>query len=339
MENKHEFKYNYILYNMENGYKWEMYRDLQALSNVRMCKGALPMNEPLLHKIHKFHWSAKVNSKINLPFKKLWFKKMTNGKFADNKPVCFILYGGQYAIRDPRLCDYMRKLNPENKIALHYRDLMKSDANHIDMLKDKVDIIYTYDRGEAEKYGLEYDSSYVYSRLAETTEPKEFDYDLFFVGYAKDRLSLILKVLKKGNEEGLRCRFLIAGVEEKDRLPLEGAEYLSSTIPYLEVIAYVNHSKCILELTQGDAEGATMRTAEAILYKRKLITNCNRAAQRPYFNPHQMSTFTSENDIDFNFIKEPIPYEKLSDTESFSPVSELLRLEEYFETGKGFDNI
>ena len=339
MENKHEFKYNYILYNMENGYKWEMYRDLQKLSNVRMCKGALPFNEKLLHKIHKLHWSAKINKKINLPFKKLWFKKMTDGKFADNKPVCFILYGGQYAIRDPRLCDYIRKLNPENKIAIHYRDLMKSDADHIEMLKAKADVIYTYDRGEAEKYGLEYDSSYVYSRLAETTQPESFDYDLFFVGYAKDRLPLIHSVLQKAASEGIRCKFLIAGVDEKDKLDHPGATYLNSAIPYPEVIAYVNKSKCILELTQGDAEGATMRTAEAILYKRKLITNCNRAAERPYFNPEQMSTFTDENDINYDFIKEPIPYEKLSDAESFSPVSELLRLEEYFEAGTGFDTV
>lgn len=336
---KKEFRYNYILYNMENGYKWEMYRDLQKLTNVRMCKGALPFNEPFLHKLHKFHWSAKINAKIKLPFKKLWFKKMTTGRFADSKPVCFILYGGQYAIRDPRLCDYIRKLNPENKIAIHYRDLMKSDADHIEMLKEKSDVIYTYDRGEAQKYGLEYDSSYVYSRLAETTEPESFDYDLLFVGYAKNRLTLIHNVLKRAHEEGIRCKFLIAGVEEKDKLNHPGAEYLNGTIPYTEVIGYVNRSKCILELTQADAEGATMRTAEAILYKRKLITNCNRAAQRPYFNSDQMSTFTTENDIDYDFIKAPIPYEKLSNTESFSPISELLRLEEYFETGKGFDTV
>ena len=55
MDNNHKWKYNYILYNMENGYKWDMYRELKELPNVRMCRGALPMNEPLLHKLHKIH--------------------------------------------------------------------------------------------------------------------------------------------------------------------------------------------------------------------------------------------------------------------------------------------
>ncbi len=337
MENKHEWKYNYILYNMANGYKWDMYRELQNLKHVRMCKGALPMNEPFLHAIHKVHWSEKVNSIIKLPFKKLWFKRMTNGHFEDDKPVCFVLYGGQYAIRDPRFCDYIRKLNPENKIALHYRDLMKSDVQHLDMLKEKIDVIYTYDRGEAEKYNLEYNSAYVYSRLAETTEPEEFDYDLFFIGYAKDRLELLHKVLIKANEENIKCKFMLVGVDTKDQIDVPGVEYLNGTIPYTEVINLVNRSKCILELTQSQAEGTTMRTFESIIYKRKLLTNCNRANERPTYNPVQMSTFTNENDIDYNFIREPIRYQELNDSDSFSPVIELLRLEEYFATGKGFD--
>lgn len=338
MESK-DFKYNYILYNMENGYKWQMYSELHNRDFIRMCKGALPMNEPFLHKLHKIHWSAKINSKIKLPFKKLWFKKMTNGKFADNKPVCYILYGGQYAVRDPRLCDYIRNLNPDNKIALHYRDLIKSEAKHIEMLKNKTDVIYTYDKGEAEKYGIKYDSSYVYSRLAEVSQPEEFDYDLLFVGYAKDRLNLIHRVLKRAVENNIRCKFILVGVKEDEKLNLPGVEYIDSTIPYKEVVDYVNRSRCILELTQENAEGATMRTAEAIVYKRKLLTNCNRARERADFNPEQMRAFTSENDIDYQFIKDPIPYGKLSDAESYSPFSELLKLEEFFATGEGFDKI
>lgn len=338
MESK-DFKYNYILYNMENGYKWQMYAELHNRDFIRMCKGALPMNEPFLHKIHKLHWSAKLNRKIRLPFKKIWFKKMTDGKFSDNKPVCYILYGGQYAIRDPRICDYIRKLNPENKIALHYRDLLKSEEKHIEMLKNKIDVIYTYDKGEAEKYSIEYDGSYVYSRLAEVTEPENFDYDLLFVGYAKDRLELIHRVLKRATQNGISCKFIIVGVKPEERLDVPGVEYLDSTIPYTEVVDYVNRSRCILELTQGNAEGATMRTAEAIVYKRKLLTNCNRAQERADFNPRQMRFFTDENDIDYQFIKDPIPYSELSESESYSPFSELLRLEKYFSTGEGFDKI
>lgn len=338
MESK-DFKYNYILYNMENGYKWQMYSELHGKDFIRMCKGALPMNEPILHKLHKFHWSAKVNSKIKLPFKKLWFKKMTNGKFKDNKPVCFVLYGGQYAVRDPRLCDYIKKLNPENKIALHYRDLIKSEAKHLDMLKDKTDIIYTYDQGDAEKYGIMHNAYYVYSKLKDTTTPEKFDYDLFFVGYAKDRLNLIHKVLKKAISEKISCKFIIVGVDKKDRLDVPQAEYLDGTIPYTEVINYIQKSKCILEISQENAKGMTMRTPEAILYKRKLLTNRVCIKDNPLYNSSHMSIFTDENNIDFDFLKSPVPYDEIIETDYFSPLTELKNLETYFSTGELFDKV
>ena len=70
-----DYKYNYILYNMETANKWQMYKDLLSLDNVRMCKGALPLNEKFLHKLHKLHWSARLNKKLKLPLKQLWFKK------------------------------------------------------------------------------------------------------------------------------------------------------------------------------------------------------------------------------------------------------------------------
>ncbi|MBQ4105731.1 MAG: hypothetical protein IJC86_05035 [Clostridia bacterium] len=332
MDDYKEFKYNYILYNMETAYKWQMYQDLLKLDNVRMCRGALPMNQPFLHKLHKLHWSAKVNEKINLPFKKLWFKRMTDGKFHNNKPICFILFGGQYGVREPRLLDYIKKSNPENKIVLHYRDIIKSEANHIDMLKEKTDLIYTYDKGESEKYGLYYYDAYVYSRLTETTEPDEFDYDLFFVGYAKDRLPLIHSVYKKVADSGLKCKFLIVEAPEENRVNADGIEYLDHVIPYKEVIDYVCKSKCILEITQENAEGATMRTAEAILYKRKLLSNCKRASERPHYNPVHMKEFSGADDIDVNFIKEKIPYNKLESIDAFSPIKELEFLENFFES-------
>ncbi|MBE6738529.1 MAG: hypothetical protein E7566_07775 [Ruminococcaceae bacterium] len=330
MENK-DFKYNYILYNMETAYKWQMYKDLLRFDNVRMCKGALPMNESLLHKLHKFHWSARVNEKIKLPFKKTWFKRMTNGRFNNNKPTCFILFGGQYAIRDPRLLDYIKSLNPNNKIVLHYRDIIRSEGKHLEMLKEKTDLIYTYDKGEAEKYDLYYFESFVYSRMAETTEPEMFEYDLFFVGYAKDRLPLIHSVYQKAVSNGLKCKFIIVKANEIDRISGEGLEYLDNVIPYQQVIDIVQKSRCILEITQENAEGATMRTAEAILYKRKLISNCKRASSRPHYNSLQMKEFTCADDFDIDFVKESIPYSDLPYEESFSPVNELLFLENYFK--------
>ena len=328
MENN-GFKYNYILYNMENGYKWQTYAELQNKDFVRMCKGALPMNEPLLHKLHKLHWSAKLNRKINLPFKKLWFKRMTKGNFQDDKPVCFILYGGQYAIRDPRLCDYIKSLNPQNKIAVHYRDLLKNDAKHLDMLKSKTDFIYTYDRGEAEKFGLCHYESHIYSQIGDVTCPEEFDYDLYFVGYPKDRLELLYKIHDTVSSKGIRCCFKLVGVAPEHKKDSSGLIYLDNPIPYKQVVSDISKTRCILEIVQENSTGATMRTLEAVTYKRKLITNRKDLAKSSLFAPAQISQIDDPSDIDIEFLRSAIPYKELKDASSFSPLRELEFVEQH----------
>ncbi len=330
MESKN-FKYNYILYNMENGYKWQMYAELHNLDFVRMCKGALPMNNPFLHKLHKIHWSAKINNKIKLPFKKLWFKKMTDGKFKDNKPVCFILYGGQYAIRDSRICDYIKKLNPENKIAIHYRDLLKNEAKHLNTLKEKTDFIYTYDKGDAEKYGLCHYESHIYSQLAEITLPESFDYDLYFIGYPKDRLDLLYEIYDTVTEKGITCCFKLVGVAPEQKRVTDGIIYLDSPIPYKDAINDIQKSRCILEIVQKNSTGTTMRTLEAITYKRKLLTNRSEITEENLFVPAQILQINTPSDIDTEFLCSPIPYSELKDNKSFSPLRELEFVEEHLK--------
>ncbi len=329
MENK-EFKYNYILYNMESAYKWQMYKDLLTLDNVRMCKGALPFNERVLHKLHKLHWSAKINKRINLPFKKLWFKKMTDGKFDNNKPTCYVLFGGQYAIRDPRFLDYIKKLDPRNKIAVHYRDMIKGDSKHIDMLKEKSDLIYTYNESEVKEYGVEYFCSYIYSRSCQVTLPKEFEYDLYFIGYPKGRLDFLKKLCKHLTENKVRCIFKIAGVAPEDRTPQEGIVYLDRPIPYPQVEKELQSTRCILELMQSESSGATLRTLEAISYKRRLLTNSPNIKNRELYCKEQMQEFNDIESIDTDFLTSPLPYDRFLSVDSFSAVRELDYLEEYF---------
>ena len=331
MENNKELKYNYILYNMETADKWQIYKELLENPNIRMCKGALPANPKLAHKLHKLHWSAKLNRKISLPFKKLWFNAMTNGRFEDKtKPVCHVFFGGQYIIRDSRIADYIRKLNIENKIAIHYRDIIKNNEEHIDLLKEKSDLIYTYNKSECEQYGVEYFSSYVYSKIVPVTQPDEFDCDLYFVGYSKGRFDLLKNLCSHLSAQGVRCKFKIAGIPQQDRVQQEGIEYLDNPIPYTRVVNEVQRSRCVLELLQENSDGATMRSIEAIAYKRKLLTNGKDIANRMYYNKDQMMEFSDIESIDTDFLKSPIDYDKMMDVESFSPMREIEYLENYF---------
>lgn len=315
---------------MGTGYKWQMYSELQNKDFVRMCKGALPMNEPLLHKIHKIHWSQKVNNIINLPFKKIWFKKMTNGNFNNDKPTCFVLFYGQYGIREPKLLDYIKEINPENKIAVHYLDLIIREEEHIDMLKNKTDLIYSYNKQEVEKYGIEYFCTNIYSRTQKITTPKSFKYDLYFIGHPKGRLDYLLQLCKYLTEKKVKCMFKIAGVPRKERIKQNGIVYLNKPIPYPNVEKDIQDTRCILELLQPGSDGATMRCLEATAYKRKLLTNGPDISNRMFFCDAQMKSFSDFNEIDIDFLTSPLPYEHFLSVDSFSPMREIYFLEDYF---------
>lgn len=322
MENKREWKYNFILYNMGTADKWEMYADLRKLPNVRMCKGGLPGNNRFLNKLHKLHWSSKINSKIKLPFKSLWFKSMTDGKFEDDRPVCFISFGGIYCNSEPKLIDYIKKLNPQNKVIAHYRDLI-TPQHRLDILKPKADLITSYDKEDAKKNDVIYAETHAYSRLAETTEPENFDHDLYFIGYAKDRLDYLYEIFDTLSTKGVRCNFKLAGVPKDKRRSDKGLHYLDTRLGYKEVVQDILKSRCVLEIVQANSTGVTMRTFEAITYKRKLLTNRHNADERKYFDNEQIREIHSIKDIDTEFLKSPIPYEKLSNVDAFSPTKEL----------------
>lgn len=312
---------------MENGYKWQMYKDLLKLDNVRMCKGAVIGNNPILHKLHKIHWSAKINEKINLPFKRIWFKKMTNGKFNNGKPTCFILFGGQYGIRESKLLDYIKKIDPNNRIVIHYRDVIGNESKYLDSFKSKCDLIYTYNKIDVETYGVDYFCSYIYSKEQEVTSPDTFKYDLYFVGYTKGRLSFLIELCKHLKNNNVKCLFKIAGVAKNERIKQDGIEYLDKPIPYSQVINDIQDSRCILELMQPNSDGATLRTLEAITYKRKLLTNGCNISKREFFCKEQMCMFSTIKSIDIDFITSPLKYDKFLNVDSFSPIRELQYLE------------
>lgn len=52
--------------------------------------------------------------------------------------------------------------------------------------------------------------------------------------------------------------------------------------------------------------GSSLRAAEAIAYKKKLLTNNTFIKEKEYFNDKQFSYFSTLDDIDVEFIKEAL---------------------------------
>jgi hypothetical protein len=73
---------------------------------------------------------------------------------------------------------------------------------------------------------------------------------------------------------------------------------------YDEVLNKCSRTRCLLEVLQPGQDGETYRQGEAVAYGIKLLTNYQNVIKERYYNPKQISVFSSAEDIDIAFIKE-----------------------------------
>lgn len=326
-------KYNYVIYNVGSDYLEPVFMPLSKYDSVNTYDLAINGSK-ILKKIFFLHWSEKINGIIKLPLKKLWFSKMFNQHFLDNKPVCYVFYMAKYINDDPSIYQYIKKLNENNKCIIYFGDSITKIGYDIEKLKKCSDYIVTYDKGEAEKYDIVYgENSLGYGEIIDVTTPNEFENDVYFVGYAKDRLDEIHNTFLHLYKNNIKCKFIICGTKESDRLNYNGLIY-SDPISYKDNLYNVVNSKCILDIIQKNSTGATLRVKESIAYKRKLLSSNRNLKERYFYNSETMSCFDKVEDIDIAFIKSDINYSSYKVDNDFGPEKTI----RYFERLLGGNN-
>lgn len=318
-------KYNYVFYNVSDPCYEPVLWPLEKLPFVRVYKNAFRSNA-IVNKLLFLHWSARINKRIKLPLKKLWLKKILKQDFPENKPCCYVFLGGKYLTQEKSFYSYIKSLNPENKVVVLCGDLISKKNWDVPKVKSMCDMILTYDEGEAALYDINYFPwGDIYGAIEEITTPEEFENDVYFLGFAKDRLEEIHSAYKVFSHAGLKCKFIICGTQEKDRIAGEGLHYIPP-ISYRENLKNVNNSRCILEVIQGGSCAPTLRLREACTYKRKLITNNTNPVYREQLSGNNLFVYESAVDIDAEFVKTAVDYKGfIADAQSPE------KLIEYFE--------
>lgn len=278
--------------------------------------------------VFHYHWAYTLNRRIQMPFKRIWFMRMYRQSFKNDLPLCFIYCNGSNVFYDGGFTDYVRNMDSRNRQVVYYDDLISKDCD-FETIRSKADLVISYDQSEAIKYDICYFKEDTYSKLIDL--PEEFDYesDVYFLGAAKDRLKLIMETYKALSKQGLKCKFILAGVDEKDRIKAEGIEYTNG-ISYEENLRHVVKTKCLLEIVQGGSVDMTLRSREAIAYQRRLLTNCV-CIPKEYYHKSQLQVFSKPDAINTEFIRrdfDPKEYPPLYD---MNPMRRLYFIQEQLE--------
>jgi hypothetical protein len=295
-------QFNYVIFQTSSEYYKVSYSDLYKRNDVIYIDNLNPNSSKIAEALFRIHHSEKVNKIIRLPFKNIWFPNYFKNTFINNLPICFIVNARwmQFPYFQEYI-EYLKKSYSSSKFVCFYQDLVETHPGaDPKKLIDLFDLILSYDKGDAEKYRLTYHPT-VFSEFIVASDNNIPECDVYFIGLAKDRLELILDVFFQLKKERMVCDFYLSGVPISKRIEENGLNYIDK-MSYIDNLKHVVRTKCILEIIQTKAKGSTIRTWEAIMYDKKLLTNNLTITEDYYYNSNYISLLNNKN-IDFSFLK------------------------------------
>ena len=282
----------YIILENEFDYTEATFFDLFDYENVHYYRFPINTDSYLLRKLYILHGAQKVNHYINLPGQSAWNGLLYDANSIDPcRPVCFI-----YSFRRIdriRRSGFLDFVNNEYSCCYHvayWDDLVQPDHKEaLEFAKTHFDLVFTYDEGDAERYGMRYYPSF-YSKAYDFNEC-QCDWDVFFIGNAKNRLDEIYLAYEALTGNGAVCKFVVNNVSDADKRDYPMIEY-NHVLTYREVLNYTARSNCILEIVQLGSCGQTLRVNEAVVYNKRLLSNNPAISDLPQYDSRFMRIFS-----------------------------------------------
>lgn len=326
---------NFYIIGTGKDYVKAMWREALSLDNVVYIES--PMMEKFRGKyifdfIESKLYGLRVNTRINLPGKFIWRKYYGLGQvmFDASKKNIIIFSDMTRLLSDTK---YWKKLKKE--YGLVYCLILLNSCRH-DLNKKSeeirrileflpVDIIYTFDKRDADEFGLEHFPS----MLSEIHTAESYDSvnDFYFIGQKKNRLKDIVALYSHLTELGYKCLFRVTGADENDIKAFPGIIF-NKPITYEESIKEIKSSKCIIDVKIPEQKGLSLRYFEAIIYNRLLLTNNESVMEENFYNPKYMYVYNDICDVAITDVfLDGVPDYKYKSSMSYSPIAFLKRLE------------
>jgi len=169
---------------------------------------------------------------------------------------------------DSNIINYISNENRNKKNRLVFWFWNPVREEYIKPLRENNWEIWTFDKSEAEKYNLKYNTQFYFNSLQPKTN--EIHNDVLFVGRDKGRGKYLHLLQQEFENQGLKSHFFISkDLEWYGKLFKPGNNYM----PYQSVLDLIGTSRAILDIVQEGQKGLTLRPLEALFLDKKLITN------------------------------------------------------------------
>ncbi len=184
----------------------------------------------------------------------------------------FIITGRVYELYGNSIIEYIKERYSESIVVLYILDMVYSMRFEIEEAKDIFDRVFSFDRWDCERYGLNHLlEPFSVGKLNNVVRNAQIKYDVSFVGHAKNRYHRIIAIYEALRKKGLKLDFHIVGVPKEKQKYREEIKY--EPLSFDEIITHVAESKCVLEVVQEDEYSATTRFSEAVLLGKNLLSD------------------------------------------------------------------
>lgn len=280
--------------------------------------------------LYKIHGSSKANSLFTLPFQNKWNHRLFDQGPLDRDAKTVFVYSFRCVERMLRsgFVYYARQAFPQSIHVVYWDDIVKPPHEcFIRKMHETFDFVFTYDRDDADKYGFRYYPSFL--SYIEETGDEGYSSDVFFVGRAKNRLPAITEAFEALTNAGLDCRFHIVGAKGEQHRA--GGLSYGEPISYKETLAYIKGTKCILDIAQKSGSACTLRPYEALIYRKRLLSDNPAIRRLPFYDERVMRMFSSIKESEIAFVKDAEPCSSKYDISTVSPIRFLNYLDEISE--------
>lgn len=210
----------------------------------------------------------------DLPFCSIWFGKW---KYEVKKYDTVILFANKMHLP---ILFWLKKHYPSLRVIFWYWNPVVSCVSP-NSVSEKLCETWSFDEADCKHYMLNKNTTFYVNSFLNIRD-ENIIFDIFFVGEDKGRLSDLLNIEIQFKEIGLKTYFHI--VNSKYGSKMKKDEVFKLPISYNEVLKYIKSSRAILELVQKKQSGFTLRTMEALFFKKKLITNNVNIKESDFYN-------------------------------------------------------
>lgn len=295
------------------GHEWNFYcwkGAVEQTNNIRFIKDLLPR---LLGRF----WRKPFKNKLFIRL--FWFPLIKHYLSISHQPTTLIVYDWGILTEYSYCIRKLRRLYPLLKIVYVFTNIIKitgaTTFGLLPTLKQDYDEVFAFDPEDAKKYGFKY-SRLVYTASLPANAPDTYEYDVFYVGQAKDRYAKLIEIYRRLRADGFRCLFYIFGVPEEKQYRDVGLIY-NKRLHYSDVLDYMAKARCLVDVIQGDSAGLTIKTCEAVVLDKKLITTNFNVVNESFYKSNNILLYNSTSDLKKFMESEFVPYSE-SDKHVFS---------------------